>query len=336
MMKSTDLYIDLGTANTLIYARNTGFLLNQPSVLALRQTTSRPNQFRAIGQQAKSMLGKNPDNISVLRPLKEGVIADFENTARMLHQFVSQVRQQMTLFRPRMLISLPCQVTSFEKTSVEEIGRSLGAKKVHLLHEPVAGAIGAGLPVFSNRGSMVVDIGGGTTEIALIAMGGIITSRAVRIGGANIDDAIIHLLANKYRFAIGELTAEKVKIQVGSAIPAENQLEIAGIDMTTGLPKRFLVTSEMIAPAIDSVVSQIVFSIKEALEKCPPEISSDLVDHGIMLTGGGALIKGITTKISCEIGIPVHIANDPLCSVAFGGARIIENFKLFDALEQPA
>lgn len=336
MFKSTDLYIDLGTANTLVYARGRGFILNEPSVLAVKKNSYNSTKLFALGKTAKRMLGKNPENLFVLRPLREGVIADFESTSIMLSSFIKQAMSQVLLLRPRLIISLPCQVTHYEKRSVEEIGLSLGAHKVHLLHEPVAAAIGANLPILENRGSMVVDIGGGTTEIAVISMGGIVTAHAVRIGGNNIDNAIINTLQHDYRFAIGEQTAEFLKIAIGSAIPVDKSVEIGGIDLTCGLPKHRLVSSQMIYPAINTVVVEIIASIRKALEECPPEISGDIALHGIMLAGGGALIHGVAKRISNEVGIPVHIADKPLLSVAIGGAKALENDKLFEALEHPA
>lgn len=334
-MRSSDLYIDLGTANTLIYLRGTGFVLNEPSVLALKHLSQGHKTF-AIGQSAKAMLGKNPKFLSVLKPLKEGVIADANSTARMLDGFVSKLKTQTRWLRPRMIISLPCQVSHFEKKSVEEIGYNLGASNVHLLHEPIAAAIGANLPVLENRGCMIVDIGGGTTEIAIISMGGIINAQAVRIGGDSIDAAIISLMESKYRFAIGEQTAEYIKINVGSAIPSQAAIDIGGLDLTNGLPRKFRITSEMIFPAINSVVVKIIGAIRKGLEECPPEIAGDISQHGIVLAGGGALIKGIKQRITDSTGIPVVLADQPLMSVALGGARALENHKLFDALKQPA
>lgn len=336
MFKSTDLYIDLGTANTLIYIKKSGLVLNEPSVLTVKNNSKNSSQLFATGHEAKLMLGKTPENLSVLRPLKEGVISDFDSTAAMLHKFITQIKKQLFWFRPRLIISLPCQVSQFEKKAVEEIGYNLGAKKVHLLHEPVAAAIGASLPVLSNSGSMIVDIGGGTTEIAIIAMGGIINAQAVRIGGNNIDEAIIDLMASQYRMGIGELTAEKIKIKVGSALLSKATTIVAGLDLTTGLPKKFQISSQMVYPAIDNVVSQIITSIKKAFESCPPEISADIASQGITLTGGGALIHGLSHRISEAIGVPVNIADHPLFSVALGGAKALEDNRLFDALEQPA
>lgn len=334
-MKASDIYIDLGTANTLIYVRGKGFILNEPSVVALKKKSSQTETF-ATGTRAKAMIGKTPQSMAAVRPLKQGVIADANSTARMLHGFVSRAKQESNWFRPRLIISLPCQVTHFEMKSVEEIGYDLGASKVHLLHEPVAAAIGANLPVLANEGSMIVDIGGGTTEIAVLAMGGIITSQAVRIGGDTIDHAIVSILSSKYRIAIGEQTAEFLKINLGGAFTDNRSLEIGGLDLKTGLPKKFAIKSSMIFPAMDSVISQMISSIRKALEECPPEISADIIKNGIVLAGGGALIHGLAKRISTETGINAKVAMNPLLSVAMGGAKALENNKLFDALEQPA
>jgi rod shape-determining protein MreB len=335
MFATTDLYIDLGTANTLIYAKRHGFILNEPSVIALKHKANRNSQVFALGQNAKRMVGKNPDNLSVLRPLREGVIADFESTSKMLRAFLSHVRRSMIWLRPRMVISLPCQVTEFERRAVEEVGYELGAHKVHLLHEPVAAAIGANLPVLQNQGSMVVDIGGGTTEIAVISMGGIVTAQAVRIGGDNIDDAIISNLKANEQFLVGEQTAEKLKMTIGSEISAADSIEVGGSDLATFLPRSKIITHAMISPAIDGVVNEIIASIQRALQECPPEIVSDIAVQGIVLAGGGALIRGLKSRIEKEIGVPVVVAKDPLYTVAVGGARALENEKLFEALEHP-
>lgn len=309
-------------------------MLQEPSVLAVQHRSSSSKLF-ALGKAAKQMLGKTPANLSVLRPLREGVIADYDNTARMLQAFINRIKSNMFWFRPRLIISLPCQVSHFEKESVEEIGRSLGAGRVHLLHEPIAAAIGANLPVIESRGCMIVDIGGGTTEIAVISMGGIVTAQAVRIGGNNIDDAIIEWLQTQYRFAIGEQTAERLKIEVASATHKNLSCEVGGMDLTSGCPRKMIITSKMIYPAVNGVVAEIISSIQTALEQCPPEIAGDIATHGIVLAGGGALTHGLADRVSAETGLAVQIADKPLLSVAMGGARVLENRKLFEALEYP-
>lgn len=337
MLKPVDFYIDLGTANTLIYARKRGFLLNEPSILAVKEHASRKGQLFALGRPAKLMLGKNPSNLAVVRPLREGVIADFDSTAKMLHAFIRRIRENTFWFRPRMIISLPCQVSEFEKRAVEQVGYELGASKVHLLDEPVAAAIGANLPVLTNRGHMVVDIGGGTTEIAIISLGGIVASRAVRIGGNHIDEAIIDHVRSKFNFVIGEQTAERIKIQIGSPLASfTNALEIGGINLLTGLPGRLKLSSNAITPAVEPVCREILQAIRQTLEQAPPEISADISEDGIVLAGGGALLRGISSYIQSEIGIKVRITQDPLLSVALGGAKALEDSKLFDVLERPA
>ena len=335
MLKSTDLYIDLGTANTLIYAKGRGFLLNEPSVLAVR----RRGELFALGAPAKSMIGREPSVLSVHRPLREGVIADFDNTARMLHAFIKRARKTMTWIKPRMIISLPCRVTNFEKRAVEEVGYELGARKVHLLDEPVAAAIGVGLPVLGNRGQMIVDVGGGTTEIAVISLGGIIAASAVRVGGDNVDTLITNLLKNHYQFVIGEQTAERIKIAVANVDPASGEkraIEAGGFSLTRGVPKKIRVDTDMIFPAADSVARTIVEAVKKALETCPPEIAGDLAETGLVLTGGGALLAGLRSRIEREVGIPVKVSSEPLLSVALGGAKALEDPRLFEVIERPA
>lgn len=340
MFRPVDFYIDLGTANTLIYAKRRGFLLNEPSVLAMKHRQSTAPEMFALGHPAKSMLGKNPDHLSILRPLREGVISDFDNTARMLHAFIKRVKENILWIRPRMIISLPCRVTRFEKQAVEEVGYALGARTVHLLDEPVAAAIGAGLPVLGNRGHMVVDIGGGTTEIAVMALGGIITSHAVRIGGDAIDKAIMDHLRHQFRFIIGEPSAERIKLAVGSATMnselSNASIEVGGFNLVKGLPSKLRVDSSMIFPAIDGIVSEFTAAIHKALEECPPEIAGDVALNGIVLAGGGALLKGLKERVALETGVPVKVARDPLLAVALGGAKALEDTELFDGIERPA
>lgn len=338
MLKPVDFYIDLGTANTLIYARGRGFLLNEPSVLTVHQKTSGASDLIALGRSAKLMLGKTPEKLSVLRPLREGVIADFENTAKLLHAFIQRAKENIFWFKPRMIISLPCRVSEFEKKAVEELGYDLGARRVHLLDEPLAAAIGAGMPILGNRGQMMIDIGGGTTEIAILSLGGIVASNAVRIGGNDIDAMIIEQLRTRYHFAVGEQTAEKIKMMVGSAVlgrAAHSQIEIGGINLKKGLPESITVTEEMIFPAINHVVKEIISAVHKILESCPPEISADLAERGAMIAGGGALLSGLQLSLQQELGIAIQISSDPLFSVAMGGAKTLEDSKLFDLIERP-
>lgn len=339
MFRSTDFYIDLGTANTLIYGRKRGFLLNEPSVIAVKQRGSAGPELFALGKSAKLMLGKTPERLSIVRPLREGVISDFDNAARMLHAFMRRIKENVGWYKPRMIISLPCEVTRFERRAVEEVGYELGARTVALLDEPIAAAVGAGLPVLGNRGQMIVDIGGGTTEIAVISLGGIVTSRAVRIGGDDLDESIMNLLRAKYSFVIGEQTAERIKVAVASADADEKQphtIQIGGFDLLSGLPAKRTVDARRIFHAIDPVVSGFTATIRAALEACPPEIAADIAETGITLAGGGAMLRGLSARLSRELGVSVRPAKDPLLSVAMGGAKALEDRELFDALERPA
>ncbi len=338
MLPSNDIYIDLGTANTLVYVKRRGFVLNEPTVLAVRHRSEHESELFALGRDAKVMLGKNPENLSVLRPLREGVVADFDNTVRLLRALIQKAKDNLTLGRPRMIISLPCQVNRFERRAVEEIGYELGARTVHLLEEPVAAAIGSGLAVLGKRGQMVVDIGGGTTEIAIIALGGIVTSTAVRVGGDDIDEAIITHLRSRYNFVIGEQTAERIKIAVADVNPVAPQsrsIDIGGFNLLKRLPTHLRVDTNMILPAVDSVVREIIGAVRKALEECPPEIAGDIAESGLVLAGGGALLGGLRERLVQEIGIPVKISEQPLLSVALGGAKALEDSNLFELIEKP-
>lgn len=333
-----EFYIDLGTANTLIYGKGRGFILNEPSVLAFTETFSRGRRVFALGRFAKKMIGKTPPNISVVCPMKEGVIADFESTSAMLALFIQRVREQFFWLRPRLIISLPCRVTKFEKCAVEETGYNLGARHVHLIDEPVAAAIGTGLQVLGNRAQMIVDIGGGTTEVAVISMGGIVTSNAIRIGGYNLDTAIVDHLRNQYHFLVGEQTSEFIKLEIANSSLAQGKTyscEVGGIDLQTALPRKISLTSHMIQAPVDSYVKQIVAALRSTLSECPPEVSGDIATSGIVLAGGGALLRGLDSRLTEILGIPMRIANDPLLSVAFGGAKVLEDPKLFDFVERP-
>lgn len=334
MKKSVDIYIDLGTANTLIYGKGKGFMLNEPSVLAIRETSSHREMF-GLGLPAKKMLGKTPELISIHRPLREGVIADFDNTVRMLTGFLNRVRENMFWFRPRMIVSLPCRVSNFERKAVEEAAKNLGAGTVHLLDEPMAAAIGAKLPVLNNRGCMVIDVGGGTTEIAVISLGGIVSCSAVRIGGDAIDDAIVQHLRLSHQFVIGAQTAEYIKMQIAHLSPhVDKSVLIGGQDLNKNLPSKRVIKSHMIYPAVESVTREIILAAHKTIESLPPEIAVDLSDNGIVLTGGGALIGGLREALAKELGVRVHIPQDPLMSVALGGAHALENNALFDSIAQ--
>lgn len=336
MLKIRNFYIDLGTTNTVICASHRGILLNEPSVVATCTRASQTSTF-TVGTNAKVMLGKTPRRLKVHRPLRDGVIADFNSTALMLNSFMQRIKRRNFWYRPRLIISLPYQVSFHERQAVREIGYDLGARAVDLLHEPVAAAIGAGLPLFEQRGCMIVDIGGGTTEIAIMSVGGIVNAQAVRTGGNHIDEAIISIIRKNHQFAIGELTAEKIKISVGSAISGgtNHSVEVGGLHCITGLPARFTVNSAMIFPAVNKVVEVIIAAIRLGLSSCPPEIAGDIEQSGITLTGGGALLGQIQTRIQSELGISVHIASNPLMSVAAGGNWALESPALFENLEPP-
>lgn len=332
MKKNADVYIDLGTANTLIYAKGRGFMLDQPSVVAVK-TSMEASHIFGLGDRAKLMLGKTPSLVSVHRPLREGVIADFDNTVRMLSLFLNRVKEDLLWIRPRMIVSLPCRVSNFERKAVEEAAKNLGAGTVHLLDEPMAAAIGAHLPVLKNRGCMVIDIGGGTTEIAVISLGGIVTCSAVRIGGDAIDAAIVQHLRQNHYFVVGEQTAEKIKKHVAHLSPAASGSVLAGgIDLVQNLPAKKQITSAMIHPVVKSIVGEIVLAVHKTMESLPPEIAVDIADNGIVLTGGGALIGGLKEVLEYNLGVRVIIPKDPLLSVAMGGAEALENDKLFDAI----
>lgn len=337
-MKTEDLYIDLGTTNTLIYAKGRGFLLNQPTCLSVLAGGSQSggSQVIAVGSESKKMLGRTPQRISVQRPLSQGVIADFEQTQWLLSKFVSDLKSGNLPWRkPRVLISLPCQVTQFEMQSIQNLKSTLGASKIQLIHEPIAAALGAKLPVLGYQGSMVIDIGGGTTEIAVISMGGIIHAQAVRVGGNTIDQAIVEHLANHYRIGVGEQTAELLKMRIGNATDKIETILLAAVDLTTGLPRRFEIDSQMIKPAIEGVVAEIIKAVRKALENCPPEIAGDLSSSGIALAGGGSLLKGLAARLSSAVNVPVFVVKDPLLSVARGGAKALDDSQVFDRLESP-
>ncbi len=328
---SQTYYIDLGTENTLIYQKDRGFVLNEPSIIAFHKK----KHLLGSGKMAKQMLGKNPPQISLNKPLKEGVIADFDGTIKMLQSFFSEIQQTKSWTRPTMVISLPYEVTKYEREAVREVGLSLGAGKVILIDEPLAAAIGEDIPVTSAQGSLVVDIGGGTTEMAVISCGGIINAQAVRIGGRDMDQAIINYLRFKHNLLIGEQTAEYLKKSIGSALPSEKVVFCAagGIDLTLGLPKIFKVNSQDIFEAIDPILNSILLALHATLENCPPETSGDIIESGITLVGGGALLKNMNQRIQNATGIRVKVGSDPLLSVAKGGARTADHLLLLDKIE---
>ncbi|MGC1513133.1 MAG: rod shape-determining protein [Acidimicrobiales bacterium] len=324
-MMGRDMAVDLGTANTLIYVRGRGIVLNEPSVVAVNVKDGRP---LAVGIEAKRMVGRTPSYIQAIRPLKDGVIADFEICEKMLRYFINKVYQRRWV-KPRMVICVPAGVTGVEKRAVQEAAEYAGARKVvHIVEEPMAAAIGAGLPVQEPSGNMIVDIGGGTTEVAVISLGGIVASQSARVAGDELDDAIIQFIKKEYALALGERTAEEVKIALGSAWPLQEELtaEIRGRDLVTGLPKTIVTSTEEIREAIAEPISAIVDAVKITLDQTPPELAADIMERGIVLTGGGALLLGLPERLQAETGMPIEVADNPLYSVVLGSGQILEEF----------
>ncbi|NLY56620.1 MAG: rod shape-determining protein [Firmicutes bacterium] len=321
---SRDLGIDLGTANTLVYVRGKGIVLNEPSVVAIDRDTE---QVLAVGEEAKRMVGRTPGNIIAIRPMKDGVIADFDTTEKMLRYFITKVHKGR-LFKPRVIVCVPTGVTEVEKRAVIDATLAAGAKDARLIEEPMAAAIGAGLPVQEPTGSMIVDIGGGTTEVAVISLGGVVASRSVRVAGDELDEAIVQHIRRNYNLMIGERSAEEVKKQIGSAydLGDDETMEVRGRDLVSGLPKTVTVTSEEIREALAEPVAAIVEAVRSTLERTPPELSADIMDKGVILAGGGALLKGLDRLLSEETGMPVLVADDPMACVAIGTGAALEHF----------
>ena len=320
-----DMAVDLGTANTLVYVRGRGIVLNEPSVVAVDIKDGRP---LAVGAEAKRMIGRTPSNIQAIRPLKDGVIADFEICEKMLRYFI-QGAQQRRFAKPRMVICVPSGITGVERRAVMEAAEYAGARRAYIIEEPMAAAIGAGLPVHEPTGNMVVDIGGGTTEVAVISLGGIVTSQSVRIGGDELDEAIVSFVKKEFSLALGERTAEEIKITLGSAYPLEQELhaEIRGRDLVSGLPKTIVVSIEEIRRAIEEPVSAIIDAVKVTLDRTPPELAADIMEQGIVLTGGGALLHGLEARLQHETGMPIVVAREPLNCVAIGAGQCLEEFE---------
>ncbi len=326
-----DMAVDLGTANTLVYVRGRGIVLSEPSVVAIDESTG---EVYAVGLEAKRMLGRTPGTISAIRPLKDGVIADFDVTEQMLRHFIQKVHQHR-FAHPRVVVCVPSGVTGVEKRAVEEATLSAGARQAYLIEEPMAAAIGAGLPVAEPTGNMIVDIGGGTTEVAVISLGGIVVSQSLRVGGDEMDEAIINHIKREYKLLIGQQTAEEIKLEVGSAfaLKEEVQAEVRGRDMLTGLPKTVILSSEEVRHALEEPVLQIIDAIKSTLDKTPPELAADIMDRGIVLAGGGALLQGLDQRLRQETHMPTHLAESPLTCVAVGSGRSLEEF---DAMRSSA
>lgn len=331
---SKDMGIDLGTANTLVYIKGKGIVIREPSVVAIQTET---NRVLAVGEEAKRMIGRTPGNIVAIRPLKDGVIADFDITQSMLRYFIKRAFSGRSLFQPRVVVCVPSGVTEVERRAVEEATINAGAKDAYLIEEPMAAAIGAGLPVHEPTGSLVVDIGGGTTEVAVISLGGIVTSKSIRVGGDELDESIISYVKKEYSLMIGERTAEEVKITIGSANAnnKETKMNIRGRDLVSGLPKTIEISSKEICEAMREQVYGILDAIKSTLEKTPPELAADIMESGIMLTGGGALLDGLDKLIAIETGMPVNIAENPLDCVALGTGKALDSIDILKRTTDP-
>jgi rod shape-determining protein MreB len=321
-----DMAVDLGTANTLVYVRGRGVVLNEPSVVAVN---TQNHQVLAVGADAKRMIGRTPTHIQAVRPLKDGVIADFDITEKMLRYFIQKVHTRRFLAKPRVVVCVPSGITGVEQRAVEEATIAAGARAAYIIEEPMAAAIGAGMPIHEPIGSMVVDIGGGTTEVAVISMGGIVTATSVRVGGDELDEGVINYVKKEFSLVLGERTAEAIKLAIGSAYPMPDEMiaEIKGRDLVTGLPKTVHITAEEVRKAIEEPVNAIVDALKNTLDRCPPELAADLMDQGIILTGGGALLKGLDERLRHETGMPVRVAKDPLYCVVLGSGRCLEEFE---------
>jgi rod shape-determining protein MreB and related proteins len=326
-MFSSDLAIDLGTANTLVYARGKGIVVNEPSIVAINKNTG---EVEAVGKEAKEMLGRTPGNIVAIKPMKDGVIADFKVTEKMLNYFIQKAHNRKMLVHPRIVIGVPSEITQVEKRAVMDSAYRAKASEVHLVEQAMVAAIGAGLPITEPSGNMVVDIGGGTTDIAVISLSGIVYSRSVRMAGNQMDEAIMNFMKRKYNLLIGERTAEQIKIEIGSAYPLEKPMtmEIKGRNLIEGVPKTITIDDSEVREAVAECVSTIMNAIRVALERTPPELSADISDRGIVLTGGGAMLKNLDKRIREETGLPVSIADDPLSSVVLGTGKMLSDFKL--------
>jgi rod shape-determining protein MreB len=321
-----DMAVDLGTANTLVFVRGRGVVLNEPSVVAINTLTG---AILAVGTEAKRMIGRTPSHIQAVRPLKDGVIADFDVTEKMLRYFIQRVHKRRLLAKPRVVVCVPSGITGVEQRAVEEASIAAGARRAYIVEEPMAAAIGAGLPIHEPTGNMIVDIGGGTTEVAIISLGGIVTSTSIRIGGDELDEAIIQHVKKEYSLLLGERTSEAIKLAIASVFPMPEELiaEIKGRDLVSGLPKTITITAEEIRRAIEEPVNAIIDAIKGTLDRTPPELAADVMDKGIILTGGGALLRGLDKRLRHETGMPVHIAESPLQAVVLGSGKCLEEFE---------
>jgi rod shape-determining protein MreB len=332
---SNDMAIDLGTANTLVYVKSEGIVLNEPSIVAIHQAD---NTVLAVGKEAKAMLGRTPGNIVAIRPLKDGVIADFDVTEKMLGYFIRRVHKRRALVRPRIVIGVPSGITQVEKRAVRDSAMQAGAREVYLIEEPMAAAIGAGMPITEPGGNMVVDIGGGTTEVAVISLSGIVYSRSVRIAGDEMDEAIVQYIRKNYNLLVGERRAEEIKIRLGSAYPMGGErktMEVKGRDLIDGIPKTIVIGDDEIREALREPIMTIVDAVRTALERTPPELAADIVDKGIVLTGGGALLKGLDLLLRQETNLPITVAEDPLSCVALGTGKVLDELDLLKKVAIP-
>jgi rod shape-determining protein MreB len=332
---SNDMAIDLGTANTLVYVKSDGIVLNEPSIVAIHQAD---NTVLAVGKEAKAMLGRTPGNIVAIRPLKDGVIADFDVTEKMLGYFIRRVHRRRALVRPRIVIGVPSGITQVEKRAVRDSAMQAGAREVYLIEEPMAAAIGAGMPITEPGGNMVVDIGGGTTEVAVISLSGIVYSRSVRIAGDEMDEAIVQYIRKNYNLLVGERRAEEIKIKLGSAYPMGGErrtMEVKGRDLIDGIPKTIVIGDDEIREALREPIMTIVDAVRTALERTPPELAADIVDKGIVLTGGGALLKGLDLLLRQETNLPITVADDPLSCVALGTGKVLDELDLLKKVAIP-
>ncbi|MFM7718096.1 MAG: rod shape-determining protein [Actinomycetota bacterium] len=322
-----DMAVDLGTANTLVFVRGEGIVLNEPSVVAVNTVTG---AVLAVGDEAKRMIGRTPSHIQAIRPLKDGVIADFDITEKMLRYFIQRVHRRRLLAKPRVVVCVPSGITGVEQRAVEEATIAAGARRAYIIEEPMAAAIGSGLPIGEPAGNMIVDIGGGTTEVAVISLGGIVTSTSLRIGGDELDEAIITHVKKEYSLLLGERTAEKVKLAIGSAYPSRDEMraEIPGRDLVSGLPKTITITESELRQALEEPVTAIIDSVKQTLDRTPPELAGDIMHRGLVLAGGGALLRGLDRRLRHETGMPVRIADDPLAAVALGSGKCLEEFEV--------
>jgi len=330
--RSSDLAIDLGTANTLVFAESRGVVIDEPSIVAINKAT---NSVEAVGIDAKEMLGRTPTNIVAIRPMKDGVIANFEVAEKMLQHFIRKARNGRSFVSPRVIIGIPTGITQVERRAVEDSAYRAKASEVFLVEEAVAAAIGAGLPITEPRGNIVVDIGGGTTDIAVMSMAGIVYSRAIRVAGDAMDDAIIEFVKRKHKLLIGERTVEEIKIKLGSAFPLDEPLtlEVRGRNLVEGVPKTITLTDHEVRQALDPSVCSIIEAVRVALDRTPPELSADIIDRGLVLTGGGALLRNLDRRIKAEIGLPVHVAESPLTSVVLGAGKILSDFELLNRVK---